>query len=668
MTPSASLPLPLPLVARSTQLAVLHTALDQAAGGHGSTVLITGEGGGGKSRLVRAVADDAARRGWTVAVGRAYPVETGVPYALFSDALLPLLRSLEPAKLAVLARGGEAELGYLFPALALAGERDRPHRGDPAEFKARLLWNLTEFLGRFSAQQPLLIALEALEWADASSLELLHFVARQIGGHRILLLCTYNEAERERNPALRSAEQSLVSLGLARVLELGPLTRAETGELVQRAFGVEGSVCREFSALLHEWTRGNVFFIEETLKALVDAGRLRNEQGVWLGWELENLTLPRSIRDALMARFDRLSAPARALAELAAVTAGRDTYDALRSLTGLPEPELLAALEELRLQHILREAAEGGTIVYDFAHPLLRETLYGALGMARTRALHASVAEALEALYGDEVMDHADQLAFHYARADARNLAPKALKYLVAAGRRALARHANREAANYLSAALEHVERGTELDAELAGTLAADLARARQRLGEYAAAIALWERARSEAERTGDPRRLAAIERRLGLAYYWSGHHPEALRHYDAGLAAARAAADDEVRVKLQLARGNCLQELGRPEEAKQEIQAALSLAERLGDRSLLARAHRALLMLHIWTGPPERAREHGARAVALAHECGRRAVECSVHWGLAVLEGLTGDAQASARHLRESERIAEELRSPLLR
>ena len=144
-----------PLVGRSAEIALLSKTIDEAAKGFGRSVFIVGEGGVGKTRLAAAITERAAKKGWSVAVGRAYPVETGVPYALFSDALSPLVRQLDPATLSVLTRGSAPDLGYLFPSLATGGERGRGSAGaDPAELKARLLWNFTQFLGRLAVRQP----------------------------------------------------------------------------------------------------------------------------------------------------------------------------------------------------------------------------------------------------------------------------------------------------------------------------------------------------------------------------------------------------------------------------------------------------------------------------------------------------------------------------------
>src|SRR5262252_5613805 len=126
------------LIGRGPEFATLTTALSDAETGHGRTMFVVGESGIGKTRLVSTLADHASRRGFSVAVGRAYPVESGVPYAVFSDALLPMLRTVEPSVLTLLTRGGTAELAQLFPALDGGGQRGAlAARGDPSELKAR---------------------------------------------------------------------------------------------------------------------------------------------------------------------------------------------------------------------------------------------------------------------------------------------------------------------------------------------------------------------------------------------------------------------------------------------------------------------------------------------------------------------------------------------------
>ncbi|HEX5830733.1 MAG TPA: AAA family ATPase, partial [Gemmatimonadaceae bacterium] len=669
MSPAQARVFPLPLVGRQGELARLREALNEAAAKRGGTVLLCGEGGIGKSRLAQATLEEAAARGWTTVVGRAYVVETGVPYALFADALVPLLRGLDAGARQVLTRGGDAELARLFPALHPGGAAPTPADGNGAELKARLLWACAQLLTRLAARQPVLLVLENLHWADASSLELLHFIARHAAGERLLLLCTYIDAAAEHDAPLRATERSLASLGAAVVHRLAPLSRDDTAALLQTAFGADPEAVRDFTTLLYGWTRGNPFFIEEILKALVESGRLYEREGRWLGWEVDALELPRSVRDAVLARLDRLPPAAREVANVAAVLGTHTGYDVLRAVSALSDAELLTALDELRGQQVLVERDDAHEAVYDFAHPMLQEVLYAELGKARARRLHALVAEALESHFGARAQEHAGELAFHFARAEPRVAGPKAVRYLAAAGQAALATYANREAAGYLQTALDQVERLPEpTGLPSVAALSDDLARARQRLGETDPARLLLERARARAERDGDLPHVAALARRLGLLEFWCGNFADALRHYETGVAAAQAAGARDTLARLRLTQGSLLLALGHRDEARLRVEEALQMAEAAGDAALLARVHRALLLLHAWTGPPERGREHGRRAAALAAASGQRAVEWSVHWGLAMLEGLTGNAHAAAHHLAESERIADELRSPLLR
>lgn len=658
-----------PFIGRGADVALLSRSLDEAANGHGCAVFVVGEGGIGKTRLAAAIAERARKKGWTVVSGRAYPVETGVPYAVFSDALVPLLRAMDASHLSVLTRGGASEFAQMFPNLAPTLEKTRQSTGaDPSEIKARLLWNFTQFLGRLAAKQPLFILLENLQWADASSLELLHFVARQIESQKIFLLGTYNDADRESNPVLRNTEQSLLRLGALTVHKLTPLSHADVEELVHQMFGAERGATGHFTSLLYGWTRGNPFFIEETLKSLIESRALTRMDSRWQGWEIDKLHLPASIRDVLKERVERLSPHARTLVNLAAVVGTRAPYETLVRVSALSEKDAIAALDELLGQRILEETGTVDAIRYDFTHPLLQQVIYTDLGQARARVLHGTVAESLESLYEPDALAHADELALHFARAHSPDLARKTVRYCHAAGRAALAKYANREAANYLAIALEILAKDVSLRDGAYDEILTTLARTRQRLGEYDAAIELWQRARTAVVDHGERSALADIEHRMGLACYWSGRYSDALSHYEAGLATADAASAETV-VRLRLAKGIALQDLGRLQQAQNEVEAALASAAAGGvqNDALLSRAHRALLLMYAWTGPLALARDHGNQALAHARAAGQRMLEWTAHWGFSLLEGMCGDAARVAEHIAHSERLAEEMQSPLL-
>ncbi|MGW8266142.1 MAG: ATP-binding protein, partial [Longimicrobiales bacterium] len=228
----------LPLVGRGPVQERILAGLDLAKGGKGTTLLLTGERGAGKSHLIRSVTGEAERKGFQIATGQAYRAEAGVPYSLFSDAFLPLLRALPPDALNVLSRGGAPELAYLFPGLASTTDSSpRMPSETMSEFRTRILWTFAELLREMAKRQPLLVVLEDIQWADPSSLEITHFLARQLAGHPAFLLLTRDEGVKA-NPDLLEMERSLLGQDLAEAVPLPPLSREDAGVLIEKAFGV----------------------------------------------------------------------------------------------------------------------------------------------------------------------------------------------------------------------------------------------------------------------------------------------------------------------------------------------------------------------------------------------------------------------------------------------
>ncbi|RMH15104.1 MAG: helix-turn-helix transcriptional regulator, partial [Gemmatimonadetes bacterium] len=463
-------------------------------------------------------------------------------------------------------------------------------------------------------------------------------------------------------------ERLLLDLPVAAEVPVGPLSREECLDLVAATFAAEPDVVRDFVGWLFERTRGNPFFMAEVLGSLVQSGRLRREGDRWMGWDVSYAEVPASIREGVEARLRALGERAGEVAAVAAVMSRGVTHARLRAVSGLNELELVEAVEELEVAGILREAEQGGGIAYEFTHPLVQESIYAGLGLARTRLLHRRVAEVLEA-EGSAEDERLEELAYHFSRGDDGQVAPRVVHYLCAAGRQAAARRADREAARFLRAAADRLEAMPDRSAvgEVCAGLEETLARVYQRLGRYPLAARYWTRALADAEGGGDAPRQARIHLRLAQAAYWEGRYDAALEACARGIEVAEGAGQDALEAHLHTLRGICLQALGR-DEAEAEMLAALELAERIADPRALARAHRALMILHTWTGHADRVREHGARAIELARRGGDRNVEFWATWALAVMEGLLGDIPTMERHVAVCERLADELRSPVLR
>lgn len=668
---SDNLPSVWPLVGRAAELELVQRLMDEASGGTCRVLLVRGESGLGKTRLAQVAMQHAAETGWTVANGSAYAVETGVPYAMFADTLVPVLRALGTSTLATACRGAASQLGHVFPGLL---EPDAtPEPATSAELTGRVLWTVTQLLTGLSVRAPLLLVFENLQWADPSSLEMLHFVARQAREARLAIIATCNDSERLADLPFDAAVRSLVELGVATCHDLGPLSRHDVQALLALVFG-DGAVPGDTVAMLYAWTRGNPFFLEQVVKSLVITGRLQCRNGIWIGWDLEGLALPRSIRDALAIRIQRWGADARSTAESAAIIGTRFAPDLLHAVMGMDHDAMSAALDELCSRNVLVGRADDDGVSYDFTHPMLRSTIYDELGIGRRSMLHRRAAEAIERIWGDRAAEHADELAFHAVQASLGDLTPKAVHYLTMAGASALEKHADREAARYLGAALEHIDRQQRESRRApasTGVRTADvvlgLAVANHRIGNHAGAMALWKRALADAAADGDTSQVARVERRIALAHYWRGRPADGLRHADAGLQAAVATGSHQLLAQLRVVRGSCLIELGRADDARRALRDALADAEHTGDTALLARVHRALLLAAVVTCSPGDAREHAARTLDLAQRSRQPTVACTAHWALAVLAGLTGNVAELETQLGEAERIADELRSPSL-
>ena len=663
----------LPMVGRPQALERILAGLGLAKSGKGSTLLLTGERGSGKTHLARSIQGEAERKGFEIATGRAYRAEAGVPYSLISDAFLPLLRAQPPETLNVLSRGGAPELEYLFP--GLAGSPDASPRMTSeslSEFRTRVLWTFTELLREMARRKPLLVVLEDLQWADPSSLEITHFLARQLAGHPALLLLTRDDGIAA-DPDLTEVERSLVSQGVAEVVPLPPLTREESGVLIEKAFGVGEEIAGAFTDRLHAWTQGNPYFLEQTLETLIRSGGLQQKGGTWVGWEIREMELPSTVRDALNTRVNAFPATARTLLELAAILGTRAPFAFLRALSPLQEGELLETLDLLVGHEVLVEGLGEDGVVYDFCQTLVRETLLAEMGLARARLLHARVARELEEHLGSKAPKYATTLAFHHLEAASGEEDGNALLFLILAGQGALERYGNHEAAKYLRAALqllgEEEFAGSQPPGLPAGRLEIlrDLARALTRLGRYEEAIHYWQAAVEEGEEAGLTEEVGEFRRRIGIIRSFNGQPFKALHEFDTILASPEGSISPTLVARARLRRGVALEELGRPGEAMEELEGVLAAALDLDDPGLLAQAHRALVLLNIWTGQGDRVRGHADQALELARRLGAQSVEFWTYWGLAVYEGLLGNTGPMAELVRKADEAAREMRSPLL-
>ncbi len=644
---------------------MLRRHLNDAVAGQGHCVLLTGEAGSGKSRLLATLRREAQAKNVLVASGTAFAMETGITYGALADALATPLRALDAATLTVLARGAEDDLHAIVPGLAIGSSAGLAAMADDAGGKARLLWNVSQFLVRLARRQPLLLVLDNAQECDPSSLEFLHFLARQVRGARVLIVLAYVDGGDTQNANLRGVVRSLLSAGEATLRRIEPLTRPDLAEMLQRAFTLPEHDSEHHASALWSHTRGNPFFVEESLKALATSGHIRRAGVRWVVEETAPSTLPATVRDAVRARLDTLTADARRIADIAAILDSRAPLGVLEQVSTLQALALADALDELCSRRILVEVRDGDSAEYEFGHPIIQSTLRGALTVARERALHVAVAAALESRQGDGTPVRALEIVRHLVRGEASDGDERTLHYLAEAGRDAMARRADQEAARWLGDALALAERHG--DDAITARLFEDVATAKLRVGDALGATRAWTRALQLAVRRDDREAQFRLQLAMAQDAARNGTASNGLTLLLEAESVAVALERPDLIVHARVERIRMLQVLGRADDAAATITDTLAIAAPLGSASLLARVHQVAAQLYAWTGPATVAREHGTRALALAVESRDREIAWAAHWAMAMLEGFTGDASGAARHVHEAQRLADALASPEL-
>ncbi len=460
----------------------------------GKVVLLAGDPGIGKTRLVAAIAQAAYDAGAFVLAGRS-PEEALVPYQPFLEALRHYVLNVPFSQLRVSAREYGAELARLIPELRRrAPDLPAPVAAEPETERYRLFEAVVGLLDEMSARAPVLLVLDDLQWADRPTLLLLRHLARAPNPARLLILGAYRATETTVN-GFADALAELRRDRLVTTLDIRGLAEHETAELVHVQTGTMPS--RSFSRALHAETEGNPFFVEEIVRHLAEAGVRTDIAGAH---ELQQFGLPEGVKEVIARRLARLDAQAMDWLRVAAVI-GRDVdEDLLERVVSLSEDDFLNALDEALAAGLVVESPRRPGL-YSFSHALIRETLYDGMSAPRRARIHRRVGQALEERGANRNLT---ALALHFTRAAAAEDAEKAIEYARRAGQQASAMLAHEEAAGHYARALEVQERFLPDDTTRRCELLLALGGARVRSGERPLAWAAFREAATLAVRLGD--------------------------------------------------------------------------------------------------------------------------------------------------------------------
>lgn len=438
-----------PYAGRSAELRTLGARFDDAIGGAGQVVFISGEAGLGKSRLVHEFRARIAGLDHLWLLGRCISYGAEIPYVPIVD----LLRSatdieetddeaLMDAKLTarVDELGGDpGHLPYLRFLLSLDPGDPSVLEEDPMLRKPRVFEAFRDVLLAAVADRPAVLVIEDLHWIDTASAELLSFVLESVPTHRLLVVLTHRP----------DVEPPFGERTFHTRMALTPLSEGDTAEVARAATGRQ-ELPAELQALIYRTAEGNPFFIEEVTKSLLESGALVSDgEGYRLGRPIEQIEVPDTVQGVIMARLDRLSEEPRQALQTASVIGREFTSRLLERTTGARTSD--DTLRQLKAVQLIFERSLYPELVFMFKHALTHEVAYGSLLLERRRTLHSAVADAIRELYADRPADVVEMLAHHYERAERWS---DAVPYLVASADKAMAGFALGEADGYAGRAL----------------------------------------------------------------------------------------------------------------------------------------------------------------------------------------------------------------------
>ena len=560
-------------VGRERELALLHERLAHAAQGQGHVVGIGGEPGMGKSRLLAEFHHSLAGHAVSYREGHCFPYSITTPYLPLCDVLrqsvgiteadgpdvmtTKIQRYVEEAQLRP---ADDAPL--LLQLLDVPRENASLMRFSPQELKVRTFALLRHLVSHASRQRPLILVVENLHWADATSEEWLTTLVEHLTGAAILLIVTYRPGYRP--PWLEHSVATQLAL---------PMLLPEDSRTVVQSVLQTAVLPEPMLQAIVTHAGGNPFFLEELTWMAMERHTAASAAG---------LGIPDTIQAVLAARIDRLPPDEKRLLQTAAVMGTDIAVPLLQAVTEMPLEVVPRALAHLQALELLYEQQRFPEAIYLFKHVLTQDVAYHSLLAQRRKTLHRVIGEAMERLYGDRLAEHEEILAYHFSRAGEW---AKALAYVLKAAQKAAQACATREAIALYDSAEEAAR---QLDAGLPMPTMRQILQAKAELyllvSDFARARTEGERLLQLARQVGDQDTAGAALVGMSLASFWGHQFERALTEAGQAIEVAAAIGAQPVLAGGHLTNGLVYEMTGRLSEARDELAQAITLSRAAGD------------------------------------------------------------------------------------
>jgi class 3 adenylate cyclase/tetratricopeptide (TPR) repeat protein len=572
-------------VGRDAELDQLRSALDKADRGHGQVVAVIGEPGVGKSRLFYEFLHSHRTREWLVMQSSSVSYGKATPYIAVIDMLKSYfrihdrdenreIREKATGKLLTLDEGLKPLLPAILALLDVPVDDQDWQALDPPQRRRNMLDAIKSLLLRESQVQPLCLVFEDLHWIDAETQAVLDGLVESLPAARILLLVNYRPEYR-----LNWAGKTYCSQ-----TRIDPLPQDSATTLLNAMLGDDPSL-GALKSMLIDRTNGNPFFIEESVRTLIEARVLTGSPSQYrLDQPVSDIVVPATVQAILAARIDRLPSAEKRLLQSAAVIGNDVPFALLHGIADLDEAALREQLAHLQAAEFLYETSLFPDLEYTFKHALTHEVAYGSLLHERRRELHRKIMKAVEVLYVDRLLEQTERLAHHALRGEEWE---KAATYARKAGSKAAARSAHREAVTAFEqalSALDHLPLSPERTT-IAIDLRFDLRNSLHPLGEFAQVLDHLHRARTLAERLGDQRRLGWVISYMSQYFRLMGAPDQAIELGERALAMARGLGDFALETATNSHLGPAYRSLGQYRRAADILRRNLDALNR--DREL---------------------------------------------------------------------------------
>jgi predicted ATPase/KaiC/GvpD/RAD55 family RecA-like ATPase len=607
------------LVNRVQEMMFLKDSADKATRGEGGVVFIYGEAGIGKTRLTKEIKAHANLRGMRILYGRCPALfkATGVPpYTLWKEVIKDYLQGCTPEELQRVVGYYPGEISKIIPEIKqkLIVFSESPVLSPDLE-RDRLFEAVSQFVTNISKTAPLIVVLDDLQWADPSSLLLLHYLARGIYRENLLFLGAYRDTEIEVKHPLFPV---LTDLNRARLLQCAQLKRfsySEVSQMVKQILGIV-EVPNEFCERIYEKTDGNPFFIEEVLTSLKEEGVIYCKENECKIREFSKIEFPRTVKDVLKERIERLDKECQELLLTASFIGNDFTFEALREITGIEDEKLLEKTENILKTGLLRCKVSHGEELCSFADTLIRDVLCEEVSPLRSRKLHQDIALALERTYERKKEEHYGELATHFLEGGEKD---KAFDYFLKAGEKAKKVYANNEAASYFRTALKLAQEKNSVS-ETRIRILEELGDVEELLGEHGNCLESWNEILCLLDQSQEKNKAARIHRKIAKIL-WSklGCTEKAEKHQDQALEILKTESESLELSSLTADMARMYFRAGDMDKAAPLGQKALEISLKMNDCDAISSSYITLGALFYLQGDSNKATSYLEEALKIS-------------------------------------------------